>query len=355
MNAKRRIVDSLVFCLSRLGLPSLMRQYQNNEVSILMLHGVTEDRQQAGIGNSEGIHIHVDDLEEICELLRDHYTVISLDKALECLRTKQPFPARAVVLTFDDGYRSNYELAFPLLQKYDLHGTIFLATDLVENGANLWWDRLEYALGFTKKESVTFTFEDESVEFPLGKESVRREAFFSMLPLIKGLPQELVGEKITEIEEQLGCSLKSAKHKPKIYQPATWKQIREMITDGHVSIGGHTHTHRILGRCKAETIQEELDICRTLLREKAGVEDPLFSYPNGRRGDHTQESRRLVIESGFRCALTTDQGFNQIGDDPFCLKRFSTGNNSRYVDITASGTMRMLLAINRILRGRQAA
>ena len=67
----------------------------------------------------------------------------------------------------------------------------------------------------------------------------------------------------------------------------------------------------------------------------------------------TPSTRREVIDLGFKCALTTETGFNTIESDLFTLKRFSTGNSHRYVDVTASGTMRMLLAMNRAVRGKR--
>lgn len=55
------------------------------------------------------------------------------------LRSGAGFPARAVVLTFDDGYRSVYEIAFPLLLRYGLRTTVFLTVGRGGTGAD---DRL---------------------------------------------------------------------------------------------------------------------------------------------------------------------------------------------------------------------
>jgi len=353
MISKRHLVDSVIKCLSWSRLPALLRRFQQDEFCILMLHGVTERRDEEGIGNTEGIHIHVEDLEAIFQLLTEHYTVVSLDRVIESMTRKEALPPRSVVLTFDDGYLSNYEMAYPLLKKYGINGTIFTATDFVTNQAWQWWDRLEYALGHTKMKSFSLRIGDGRVECSLANREERRNCFTGLLPVIKALPQELVSREVRRVEEKLDCALSDAANVPVIYKSFNWDQAREMHRSGHVTIGAHTHTHKILGRCTPPTLREELTLCRDIIADQVGVEYPLFSYPNGHIGDHTDETRKAVMDLGFRCALTTDTGFNKIGDDPFTLRRFSTGNSSRYVDVTASGAMRMLLSINHAIRGRR--
>lgn len=61
------------------------------------------------------------------EMLREAGArTLALSDLLECLRSGDPFPPRSIVITFDDGYRSLYEVAFPLLQRHGLSATVFL-------------------------------------------------------------------------------------------------------------------------------------------------------------------------------------------------------------------------------------
>jgi peptidoglycan/xylan/chitin deacetylase (PgdA/CDA1 family) len=53
---------------------------------------------------------------------------LSLSDAVGLLRDGAPLPPRSVVITFDDGYRSVYEIAFPVLQAHDIPATVFLTT-----------------------------------------------------------------------------------------------------------------------------------------------------------------------------------------------------------------------------------
>jgi len=355
MLRRRQLVDTVIHGMSLAGLPSLLRHFRPDEFCILMLHGLTDRRHHDGIGNTEGIHIHVDEFERICQLLASHYRVLPLEEVITHIETGKPCPGGGVVLTFDDGYRSNFELAFPILKKYGLHATIFVATDFVENGSWQWWDRIEYAMGHTKAPALELR--DGALVFssPLRTEPEKVAAFRALLPSIKRLPQEEVSKSVLRIEEALGVGLDSALHPPGIYRSASWDEIVEMQRSGHVTIGGHTHTHRILGRCREETARRELLTCHNLLTERVGIRRPLFSYPNGHAGDHSDLTKSLLRELGFRCALTTEHGFNTIHDDPFTLRRFSTGNDPRYVDVTASGTLKMLLALRTAFRPTREA
>jgi peptidoglycan/xylan/chitin deacetylase (PgdA/CDA1 family) len=62
----------------------------------------------------------------MAQLHENGYRTLSLIDAANCLLQNEPFPARSVVITFDDGYRSVYEEAFPVLQRYGMSATVFL-------------------------------------------------------------------------------------------------------------------------------------------------------------------------------------------------------------------------------------
>lgn len=75
-------------------------------------------------------------------LLTEGYTTVSLYQVIDALQRNAPLPDKPVVITFDDGYRDNYENAFPLLKERALQATIFVVTDFMdeERPAYLTWD-----------------------------------------------------------------------------------------------------------------------------------------------------------------------------------------------------------------------
>src|SRR5262249_6465563 len=77
-------------------------------------------------------------------LKNEGYRVISLSEFLEWMQLKRQLPRRAVVLTFDDGYRAFREYAYPILKQLGFTATLFVYTDYVGAGRNaLSWDDLK--------------------------------------------------------------------------------------------------------------------------------------------------------------------------------------------------------------------
>ena len=72
--------------------------------------------------------------------------VVPLTDALDALAAGRPLPARAVALTFDDGYRDNLTLAAPILRRFDMPATIYLVPHFLSGLEHAWWERLGWAV-----------------------------------------------------------------------------------------------------------------------------------------------------------------------------------------------------------------
>jgi peptidoglycan/xylan/chitin deacetylase (PgdA/CDA1 family) len=64
-------------------------------------------------------------------LHRLRYTVLGMEEVLDCLAGRRPVPARAVALTFDDGYENFHEYAWPVLDRYGFRAMVYLIADLI--------------------------------------------------------------------------------------------------------------------------------------------------------------------------------------------------------------------------------
>lgn len=96
------------------------------EVPILLYHNISETY----INGQADMHITPDMFEEHMKTLNDAgYTAVSITDAV----SGAAMPENPVVITFDDGYYSNYEFGYPILQKYNMCGTIFVITDKMGN------------------------------------------------------------------------------------------------------------------------------------------------------------------------------------------------------------------------------
>jgi len=82
--------------------------------------------------------------EQMRYLKREGYHVVSLPEFVDWLQLKRQLPRKSVVLTFDDGYQSFREYAYPVLKKLGFPATLFVYTDYVGTGRNaLSWDQLK--------------------------------------------------------------------------------------------------------------------------------------------------------------------------------------------------------------------
>lgn len=88
----------------------------------------------------DGLTCSVKDFESFCVFFRQHFTVIPLAEMVTRLERGQPLSGTLAV-TFDDGYRDNYEFAAPVLRTLGLPATFFVVSDFIETDTVAWWDR----------------------------------------------------------------------------------------------------------------------------------------------------------------------------------------------------------------------
>ena len=103
---------------------------------ILMLHRVVENRSD---GENRELEVNPQFLEQtIKDYCNQGYRFVSVNDACSIIakgRSKQPF----VCLTFDDGYRDTFDLAYPLLKKLNIPFVVYVTTGFVDGTASMWW------------------------------------------------------------------------------------------------------------------------------------------------------------------------------------------------------------------------
>ncbi len=147
----------------RLPTPDAQAATRRLRLPILMYHYVEPwpaDADQI----RQGLTVTPADFEAQMAYLHDHgYVTVSLYELLEALALGTPLPDNAVVLTFDDGYRTLLDYVVPVLQPYGYTGTVFVITQFMdeERPAYLTWPQAEalYAQGW-KIEPHTKTHDD---------------------------------------------------------------------------------------------------------------------------------------------------------------------------------------------------
>ena len=319
MSLATQLYHSAVQLLARSGFARLARGLRPGQPCILTFHGLRADDDPGLLDGS--LHTPVSVFRDICRHLAAKCQVVHLSEILRALEDRLPLPDGTVAITFDDGYASNHDLAFPILREFGLPATIFVSTGFVDGTEHLWFHRLEYA--FARSGRAAWLFAETAQH-------------------LKDLPQEGIGAEVDRIEREWGTNYASAGDKPAIFEPLTWKQIREMNRSGLVEFGGHTHRHFILGRCSTETARHEILMSRDRLTEELSLAPRLFAYPNGQPGDYTAETVCLLREAGFRSALTMSPAFVSPACDRFAIPRYGAPTTLAEVEATVTGTFETL-------------
>ena len=102
--------------------------------AIVLFHRVTDDIPE------DGITVSTARFRWVVRELRDHYHPMSLTDLVDHVERQIPWPERTVVVTFDDGYRDNYECAAPILAEYGVPATFFILADAIGTDYVLPWE-----------------------------------------------------------------------------------------------------------------------------------------------------------------------------------------------------------------------
>jgi peptidoglycan/xylan/chitin deacetylase (PgdA/CDA1 family) len=245
---------------------------------------------------------------------------------------KRKPPPRAVAITFDDGYASNYHLAWPVLKRYGLPATIYLTTGFLDGVMRPWFVRLEHSLSITTKEELKLL----GREWPLVTWQQRADAYFALTGIYKSLPNLEAEALIAEIAVQLDCV---SPELPAPLKPLTWDQAREMQSSGLIEFGGHTHSHPILARCTDDAAQVEILHSMDCLVSELDQRPRTFAYPNGQPGDYTDFHEKTALQAGFTAGFNMKSGFVSTQHSRYDLYRYGNPRSVDELESVVSGSM----------------
>ncbi len=281
-------------------------------LAVLLYHRVLErpDPLRPGEPDLARFTWQMETLARLCN-------VLPLGEAVQRLRSGT-LPPRAVAITFDDGYADNLTVALPVLQRFGLPATVFVASGFLDGGI-MWNDlvleSLARAQGTVDLDPVGLGKVD------LTDDAARLDAARRVLQAIKYLPMDERLEKARALAGHLGIE-------PPGDLMLTTEQLRTLAHAG-VEIGAHTVHHPILAVLDEETARAEIAEGRKDLEARLDRPVTLFAYPNGRPGqDYTPAHVKMLREMDFQAAFTTHWAVNARDSDPFQLARINVWDRS---------------------------
>jgi len=298
------------------GISSLARTVLAGRAAILRYHSVSTAADGTHLCLDPGLAVAPEHFDRQCAYLKRHYRVISLDEMVTRLIEGEPLPAKAVALTFDDGYLDNYTRAFPILARHGLNATFYVTTNCIDNLAVLWTGLLRFVI-FTTTVPVLETREPMAFRLPLRTPEERREAFTKLIVTMKNVPTATRLELLEAVRVAGGIDDLS----PLSRIMMSWDHVREMHRAGMI-FGAHTLSHPNLPNATPDEARREIEGSRDALAEQINEPVRHFSYPNGRGSAHLTEAvKSMVRDAHFDSATTSLTGSVQAGDDAFALKR----------------------------------
>jgi peptidoglycan/xylan/chitin deacetylase (PgdA/CDA1 family) len=249
--------------------------------------------------------------------LARHYRVLSLGEILGRIENGLEVQPYTIAITFDDGYRDNFTYAHPILKKYRLPATLFVATGHIGSDGTMWNDRVSWAFKHTGRKDFALEIANRRFVISLRSTKDRIRSLSVVLEILKAVPDSEKSRILDSMVKELNSE---GAEPPRLM--LSWGELRQMVEEGW-EIGSHTVNHVILTRVQASVVNDELRKSKETLQKELQCPISLFAYPNGKQPDFDLSIKDLVREAGYKAAVTTLDGLNDRSTDPFEIRRRS--------------------------------
>jgi peptidoglycan/xylan/chitin deacetylase (PgdA/CDA1 family) len=256
--------------------------------------------------------------------LKARFRTITLDELLALISGRTSLREPHVMVTFDDGYLDNYQLAYPILRRHDVQGVFFLPTAFAGTNRIPWWDEIAYIVKHAQRTRIRLEY-PQACDFDLDADGVPA-SIMHILRLYKQPEMRDAGRFVEQLEHACD-SQRPGNHAGRCF--LDWSEAREMLSGG-MAFGSHSHSHEILSKLSPERQVEELTMSRDILESQLGCSIEAVAYPVGARDTFNSETLDALRKANYRAAFSFYTGFNRAGTlVPFDIRRCGVDQQSR--------------------------
>lgn len=311
------------------GFVTLLQNSASPPWRILMYHHIIAPESSA-LPLQPGMFVRPETFAQQMEYLAATCSVLPLAELLLQIEAKAQIPPRTVVITFDDGWRDNYEFAYPVLKEHQLPATIFLPTAFIETTALFWTDSLGLQLKAlyentsrwnvptpqTTNTSNSFVERNLVTQLTHLHDATDESGFLSALEGTISLCKALSPEQRSEILQRIAALANSFTRTSAQRHFLNWDEIREMASQ-RITFGSHSHAHGFFTEQTDEALRADIEISRKALNDHLSSSSAVFCYPGG---EFSENSQHVLAQSGIAHAVTT-QRTSDLENKPALLGR----------------------------------
>jgi len=314
MEGKKLLLANI---LSKVGFFNLLKYFNNTNLIIFNYHRIYKFPLTTMY--DEGVFAHSEEtFENQIKWIKKNFRIIDEATLIFMIENNQKFNTRTAMITFDDGYLDNYELAYPILKALDVPATFFIPCNQIERSCSPWWDNISLMIKMTKKESITL----QDRTFQIQNSENKKNTINEILEIFKVMPDEKTWSLLLELHKSCCLSMSfEGISKMSSAQFMNWEQIRE-ISSNNITIGSHTMNHRVLSNLSTTQQTEEIVNSKRFLEDKLDIVISSIAYPVGQETSFDEETKVITKQAGYKLAYSFIDGYsNKVILDNFQIPR----------------------------------
>ncbi|GHV43971.1 hypothetical protein AGMMS49546_27110 [Spirochaetia bacterium] len=218
------------------------------------------------------------------------YEFISLDDFFVLSHSSQKLKKKFIIMTFDDGYRDNYEYALPIFDEMHIPFTVYITNSFPDKTAFLWWYVLEDIL--QQNEQIILANRER---FDCRTKEEKEKIFLYLRQLVLGLNQESLIEEFKNLF--YNYKIDYALYTDNLC--LSWDMIKEMSISDYCTIAAHTMNHKALNKLTEDQLCHEIIHGKKCLEENIGKTINHFAYPFGTFNEVGNREIKFMQNCGF--------------------------------------------------------
>jgi peptidoglycan/xylan/chitin deacetylase (PgdA/CDA1 family) len=260
--------------------------------------------------------------------LYGQFEILDLSEFLAWTNGELAMRRPAALITFDDGYRDNFDVAVPILRAAGVPATFFLATGFLDEPKLPWWDHVAYIIKSTGVRRFTVATSPGANACRLSFDLVEGTRQQFIKTVVNAFLDGSISNQawfLDELGSAAQVSVDATLLGRKLF--GNWNQVRELAaTDSNLTFGSHAKSHPRLADLDEASERVELAESKEILERQLGKPIQALAYPYGWPGSFTARSSALAREIGYQVAFTSMEGVNRHNSmERFEMKRFGIG------------------------------